>query len=95
MNRIIPWAALLVAGCSLSVDLPLTGSGSVRDVLHTASGYVMEAGKQAAATIEFGKRGIQKGKETVEELQKRADQVQKGIESVKKGKELIEKGLAK
>lgn len=84
----------MLGGCSIPEN-PLTGSGSVREILHTASGYVMEAGKQAAATIELGKLGLQKGKETVEEIQKRADQVQQGIESVKNGKELIEQGLAR
>jgi len=62
---------------------------------HTASGYVMEAGKQAAATIEYGKMGLEKGKEAFGEIQKRAGQVKKGIEAVKEGKELIEKGLGK
>ncbi len=85
---------VMLTGCSVPQN-PVTGSGSVRDLMHTASGYVLEAGKQAEAAIEYGKMGIQKGKETVEEIQKRADQVQQGIQAVKDGKELIEKGLAK
>lgn len=83
---------IALSGCSISTN-PLTGSGAVHDVLRTASGYVLEAGKQAAATIEYGKMGMQKGKETVEELKKRANQVQQGIEAVKEGKELIQNGL--
>lgn len=92
--RVIAIGSWLIAlsGCSIPTN-PLTGSGAVRDILRTASGYVLEAGKQAAATIEYGKMGMQKGKETVEELKKRANQVQQGIEAVKEGKELIEKGI--
>ncbi len=86
--------SLLLSGCTVPEN-SLTGSGSVRDLLHTASGYVMEAGKQAAATIEYGKMGLEKGKEAFGEIQKRAGQVKKGIEAVKEGKELIEKGLGK
>ncbi len=88
-------AALLLAGCSLSGELPLTGSGSLRDAVHTATGFLLEAGRQASATIELGKMGVQKGKETIEEVQKRADQVQKGMEYIKEGKELLEKGMTK
>lgn len=86
---------LTMAGCSFPADIPLSGSGSVRDLLHTASGYVMEAGKQAAATIEFGKIGIQKGKETFEDLQERAGQVEKGIKNLKEGKELLEQSITR
>src|SRR5438093_1009226 len=83
---------VLLSGCAIPQN-PLTGSGSVRDLLRAASGVVIEGGKQAAATIELGKMGIQKGMETVTDVQKRIDQVQKGIQTVKDGKEMIEKGI--
>ena len=86
-------ATIFVAGCSLPAN-PVTGSGSVRDLLHTASGYVLEVSKQAAAIIELGKRGMERGQETVEDAQRRAALLKEGMESVKKGKELIEQGLA-
>ncbi|MBI2636489.1 hypothetical protein HYW84_04165 [Candidatus Peregrinibacteria bacterium] len=94
--RVIAICSWLIAlsGCSVSTN-PLTGSGAVRDILRTASGYVLEAGKQAAAAVEYGKMEMQKGKETVEEMKKRAYQVQQGIEAVKEGKELIQKGLTR
>ena len=85
---------LVLSGCSIPAT-PLTGSGSVRDLLKSASGIVIEVSNQAAATIELGKIGVQKGMETVEDIQKRADQMQKGIQAVKDGKELIEKAVAK
>ena len=74
-------------------DLSRTSSGSLHGLLQTASGYILEASKQAAATIELGKMGVEKAKETAEDLKRRAEEVKEGIEEVKKGKELIEKGL--
>ena len=85
---------IFVAGCSLPAN-PVTGSGSVRDLLHTASGYVLEVGKQAAAIIELGKRGMERGQETVEDAQRRAALLKEGIESVQRGKEFIKKAVAK
>ena len=102
--KTIPILTLFIAlsGCSLVGSLPITNSGSLSNLLHTASGYVIEAGKQAAATIELGKMGIEKAKETAGDLQDRADQLQKGvttvqqgIESVKQGKEILEKAVTK
>ena len=84
----------LLVGCAVPLRVPSTGSGSLSGLLRTASGYMIEAGKQAAATVELGKMGIEKGKETLEDLQKRAGQIQEGMESVKKGKEQIQEGLA-
>ena len=92
---------IFLSACSVPAN-PITGSGSIRDIIHTASGYVLEVSKQAAATIELGKMGIEKAKETVGDVKTRVDQVQKGvgavkqgIQAVKDGKALIEKGLAK
>ena len=85
---------VVLSGCSIPAN-PLTGSGSVRDLLHTASGYVIEGTKQGAAVIELGKMGFDRAKETAADLQRRAGDLQQGVESVKKGKELIEKGLGK
>lgn len=92
---------VLVAGCSMPVN-PLTGSGSIRDLLHTASGFVIEGTKQAAATIELGKIGVEKAKSAAGDFQQRAGELQqgvqtvkKGMENVKEGKELIEKAVAK
>lgn len=84
---------VFLTGCSLPADLPLSGSGSVRDLLHTASGYVIEGTKQAAATIELGKMGYEKAKSAAGDVQERVENVQKGIESVKEGREMIEKGI--
>lgn len=85
---------MLVTGCTFNEVIPTTGSGSIRDVLRTASGYVLEASRQAAATIELGKMGVEKAKETVGDLQHRVNQVQKGMETVKEGKELIKNAVA-
>ena len=84
----------MLTACSIS-DVPLAGSGSVRNLIHTASGFVIEGTKQAAATIELGKMGVEKAKSAVSDVQQRVENVQKGIESVKEGKESIEKGLAR
>lgn len=88
-------AAIVLSGCTVHIPLPKTGSGTIRDAIHTATGFVLEVSKQAAATIDMGKMGVKKAQETVDDLKKRADQIQKGIETMKEGKELIEKGLAK
>ena len=84
----------LLGGCAIPLRVPSTGSGGLNELLRTASGYVIEAGKQAAATVELGKMGLEKGKETLEDLQKRAQEIQQGMDSIKKGKEQIQEGLA-
>ena len=91
---VVLFLTLTLTGCDFLRN-PVTGSGSVRDVLHTATGYVLEASKQAAATMELGKMGLEKAKETVEDLQKRTEQVKRGIEAVREGKQMIEEGLAR
>ncbi len=103
IRRFISFIALsFLTGCSLPQEIPGTGSGAVKDLLRTASGYVIEGARQAAATIELGKMGVEKAKETAADLQKRAGELQqgvqtvkKGIENVKEGKELMEKAVAK
>ena len=83
-----------MVSCSLPTN-PLTGSGSIRGLIHTATGFVIEASKQAAATIELGKMGVHKATETVGDLTNRVDQVGQGIDSIKKGKDMIEKAVKK
>ncbi len=83
-----------LSGCSLPAN-PLTGTGSLRDVIHTASGIVIEVGKQTAATIELGKMGIEKAKETAQDVQERVESVQEGIDKLKQGKEMMEKAMAR
>ena len=85
---------MVLTACSIPPG-SLTGSGSVRDFLRTASGYVMEGTKQGAAVIELGKMGVEKAKSAVSDVQQRVENVQKGIESVKEGKELIENAVTK
>lgn len=94
-RRLFPLAvalSVLVSGCRVPKNT-LTGSGSIRDILRTASGYVLEAGKQAAATIEFGRIGVEQAKEAAQEIKRRAENVKQGIQTVQEGKELIEKGI--
>ena len=95
-------AVVVLSGCSLSTKLPLTSSGSIRDIIHTATGFVLKVTKQTAAAIELGKMGVQKAQDTVTEVQKRAGQVQqgvgtvtRGIQDLKNGKDMIEKAVTK
>lgn len=85
---------LLLSACSGGGGLS-TGSGSLRDYVHTATGAITEAGKQAAATIELGKLGVDKAKSAYGATMSRKAELQEGIEKITEGKEQVEKALAR
>lgn len=70
-----------------------TGSGSLRDLVHTATGALQEVGKQAAATIELGKMGVEKAKETYDSAMSRGALLQQGVEEMQSGRKKIEDAL--
>ena len=91
---LVSWSffAVVLSGCSVPT-IPTTGSGSLTDLLHTASGFVLKATKEVQATVELGQLGLEKAKSTVTDVQKRVGQVESGITALKKGRDELQKAV--
>lgn len=84
-----------LSACALPADVPLTGSGSLRDVIHTATGVVQQIRAHTQAAIELGSQTAEKAKDTAAELQRRAEEIKQGIDKMQDGKEQVQKALAR
>jgi hypothetical protein len=84
--------ALLLCGCNSAGSL-MTGSGSVRDLIHTATGAINEIGHKAAEAVELGKQGIDTAKKTYDSTMSRGAQIKDGIDKIKEGSSQVKDAL--
>ena len=86
-------ASVFLSSCESVPFIPQTGTGSLRDFIHTATGALDEAGKQATAAIELGKMGVDKAKQTYDSTMSRGALFQEGVKEIQSGKEKVQEAI--